>query len=306
MNRSRPGAAGVAALIVGLALTTVVPGSVGRSADAAALNRAGVVVDPGDGSGPHTACVWFEEESITGLELLARSTFDAGIRAFGGLGGAVCSIEGTGCSTDSACLSCGGTQYWAYALANPGDTSFAQAPVGAGSRTVTDGAVDGWRWGSGDPPAFRSIDRICPAAPPTTATAPPPAPQPPPAAPPAIAPGRPQPVPTPTAPGVPASQPSAEAPAPPGSAPTSTTSTSAPSTTVAPTRSVPSTTSSTSSTTTVAAAPEEPGATMAAAAIPGESDSTDDGGGTGPLAVVAMVLAAGLGAGAFWRMRHPG
>ena len=307
MSRSHRTTAGVAALIVGLALTTVVPGAVGRSADAADLKRAGVVVDPGDGSGPHTACVWFEEESITGLELLARSTFDAGIRAFGGLGGAVCSIGGTGCSTDSACLSCGGTQYWAYALANPGDPSFSQAPVGPGSRTVTDGAVDGWRWGSGDPPAFRSIDRICPAAPPTTPTSPAAPPAPPAAAPPAAAPPSPTPGLSPDAPGVPPpSQPLTEAPTTPGSTPAGATSTSAPSTTVVPT-SAPSSTSTTSSTTTVAPAPEGPGATVAAAAIVGgEEEPAGDGGGTGALGVVAMILAAGLGAGAFWRMRRAG
>ncbi len=45
---------------------------------------------------------------------------------------------------------------------------------------------------------------------------------------------------------------------------------------------------------------------MAAAAIPGEGDSAGDAGGTGALAVVAVVLAAGLGAGAFWRMRRAG
>ncbi len=80
--------------------------------------------------------------------------------------------RGRGAAPTRPALSCGGTQYWAYALANPGEGTFSQAPVGAGSRTVTDGAVDGWRWGSGDPPAFRSIERICPAAPPTTPTPP--------------------------------------------------------------------------------------------------------------------------------------
>ncbi len=46
---------------------------------------------------------------------------------------------------------------------------------------------------------------------------------------------------------------------------------------------------------------------MAAAAIVGgEEEPAGDGGGTGALGVVAMILAAGLGAGAFWRMRRAG
>ncbi len=288
------------ALVAGLALTTVVPATVGSSqADAAAVNRAGVVVDPGDGSGPHTACVWFEEESISGLELLARSTFDAGVRAFGGLGGAVCSIDGTGCSTDSACLSCGGSQYWAYAIAAPGATSFTEAQGGAGSRTITDGAVDGWRWGSGEPPVYRSIDRICPASPPPAPIAPPP-PQPP--APVAPSPVRPDPAPAPVAPVTVAP---AGATTTTVAARTGSTTTSVPGSTVV-SSSVPSSTSTPSTpSTTMTTAAEGPDVAVAAAAIRSASESDDgSGGGTGALAVAAVVLAAGLGAGAFWRLRR--
>ena len=286
------------AVLVGMALTTVVPGSVGQTrADAAALHRAGIVVDPGDGSGPHAACVWFEEDSISGLELLARSSFDAGVRAFGGLGGAVCSIDGAGCSTDSACLSCGGAQYWAYATADRGDTSFTQAPAGAGSRTVTDGGVDGWRWGSGDPPAFLPIDRICPAAPPApapprpAATVPvPPAPAP--AAPVAAPPGE-----TPPAPAGPVGASSTT------EAPTNTTSTTVPTSSVVPSTG-PSSTSSSTSTTSTIVEEADPAATVAAAAIVPETDDGDGGGGAGVLGIVAVVLAAGLGSTAVWHLRR--
>ena len=305
MSHHRIALAGALALLVGVALTTVVPGSVGQTrADAAGLHRAGVVVDPGDGSGPHTACVWFEEESISGLELLARSSFDAGVRAFGGLGGAVCSIDGAGCSTDSACLSCGGAQYWAYATAGRGDTSFTQAPAGAGSRTVTDGGVDGWRWGSGDPPAFLPIDRICPATPPAPAPPPPAAPAPAPAPPSPAVPAAP-----PQVPVVPNEVPPAPE-APPGSgsiAPsTSTASSTTPPTTVVPS-SVPSSTTSTSTSTSATADSDaDPAATVAAAAIVPQSGDTDESSGTGVLAIVAVAIAAVLGGTAVWRLRRSG
>lgn len=299
MTPPRIGPFAALAFAAGIALTTVVPASVGPSeADAAALHRAGVIVDPGDGSGPHTACVWFEETSISGLELLARSTFDAGVRAFGGLGGAVCSIDGTGCSADSTCLSCGGTQYWAYATADRGAAAFTQAPAGAGSRTITDGAVDGWRWGSGDPPPFRSIDRICPASPPpapTTPAAAAPAPPPPPEPTPA------PPVPPPVAP---VTVNPAGGPATTVIAATSTAATTVPPST-GPTSTGTSTTTSTSTSTTTTVVSDLPrDAEVAAAAILPESDA--DGGAAGALTIVAVVLAAGVGAVAFWRMRRPG
>lgn len=303
MSHHRIGPAGVLAVLVGMALTTVVPGSVGQTrADAAALHRAGIVVDPGDGSGPHTACVWFEEDSISGLELLARSSFDAGVRAFGGLGGAVCSIDGAGCSTDSACLSCGGAQYWAYATADRGDTSFTQAPAGAGSRTVTDGGVDGWRWGSGDPPAFLPVDRICPAAPPAPAPPRPAAtvPVPPARAPAAPAGGSPVPAPpgeTPPAPGGPVGASSTTA------APINTTSTTVPTSSVVPSTG-PSMTSSSILTTSTIVEEADPAATVAAAAIVPETDDGDGGGGAGVLGIVAVVLAAGLGSTAVWHLRR--
>ena len=293
------------ALLVGLALTTTVPGAVGsHRADAAGLHRAGVVVDPGDGSGPHAACVWFEEDSISGLELLARSNFDAGLRAFGGLGGAVCSIDGTGCSSDSACLTCGGTQYWAYATANPGDVSFARAAGGAGSRTVTDGAVDGWRWGSGDPPVFRSIDRICPTSPPTQPAPPPPAP------PPAAAPA-----PPPAGPPIPVVPDDLRQPAseqrPTAStviATTSTTSTTVPGSSVVSTTSSSPTSTSTSTTSTTTAtaigSDDEPEAAVAAAAMVTEAANDGDGGGASVLAIVSVVIAAGLGGTAVWGLRR--
>ena len=302
MSHRQVGVAGVVALLVGLALTTTVPAAVRSTrADAAGLHRAGVIVDPGDGSGPHTACVWFEEESISGLELLARSSFDAGVRAFGGLGGAVCSIDGAGCSSDSACLTCGGTQYWAYATADPSDVSFAQAPAGAGSRTVTDGAIDGWRWGSGDPPVFRSIDRICPASPPPEPTTPRPAPAPPPAAAPAPPPGGPQ------VRGLPNDLPQQPAtdPAPTATTAvtttTSTTSTTVPRSTVLTTTSTSTTVATTS--TTMIGSDGEPAATVAAAVVP-DAENDADGGGTGALAIVAVAIAVGLGGTAVWRLRR--
>lgn len=136
-------------------------------AGAAATHRAGVIVDTG--SGTHIVVVSFPEDSITGLDLLRRAGADPVVRSFTGQGGGVCALYGVGHTADSSCLgSNDDPRYWGYFLAHGGATSWTYARAGAGSVTVHDGDVDGWRYGNGDSPSFRSFAQLTGTVSPTT------------------------------------------------------------------------------------------------------------------------------------------
>lgn len=137
-----------------------------RAAAAAVEHRAAVVVDTG--TGVTTACVRFTEATITGKQALERAGVDPVFADYGGNGTAVCALCGTGCSSGD-CLTCDARNYWAYHRAAAGSTSYTYSQAGAGSTTVRDGDVEGWRWGSGGPPPFFSIEQVC-GVPATTTT----------------------------------------------------------------------------------------------------------------------------------------
>lgn len=142
-------------------------GVVAIGAGAAATHRAGVIVDTG--SGTHIVVVSFPEDSITGLDLLQRAGADPVVRSFTGQGGGVCALYGVGHTADSSCLgSNDDPRYWGYFLAHGGATSWTYARAGAGSVTVHDGDVDGWRYGNGDSPSFRSFAQLTGTVSPTT------------------------------------------------------------------------------------------------------------------------------------------
>ena len=136
--------------------------------EAQALNRVAIVVDTG--SGPVSRCVSFAEDSISGIEALNRAGLAPVVRGFSGEGGAVCGLNGVGCPADSSCLTCQAPNYWAYYRADNGAGGFAYSSVGAGAIAVTDGDVEGWRWGTGAAPSYRSFGSICPLQPPPTPT----------------------------------------------------------------------------------------------------------------------------------------
>lgn len=128
------------------------------------LNQVGLVVRFGDGS-VITRCIEFNEPEISGHDLLLRSGLDI-IDAFDpGQGVAICSIEGEGCPA-SSCLTCDTPNYWSYWYLADGTWVYSQA--GASNRKVHSGDVEGWRWGSGDPPPVVPFDQIC--TPPPTDT----------------------------------------------------------------------------------------------------------------------------------------
>lgn len=140
-------------------------------------NRAGVVVQFGDGS-VRTACVDLGPEGeITGEELLQRAGL-APVMEYSSLGGIVCSLDSQGCAypQQSCWCQCKGDPcvYWQYY--HLVDGAWAYAPIGASSHTVAAGDVDGWSWGAGAGeqglrPPLLTLEDICAAPAPASPTA---------------------------------------------------------------------------------------------------------------------------------------
>lgn len=131
-----------------------------------APNRAAVVVRVGEDE-VETRCVTFDEETISGQELLARSGLDL-VLDVSGAGVFVCSIAGEGCPAGNCLCQCRGEPctYWSYWRWQEGEWQY--AGLGAAATQVSDGAVDGWSWGPGSvtsaiaPPAV-SFEDVCAA-----------------------------------------------------------------------------------------------------------------------------------------------
>jgi hypothetical protein len=96
------------------------------------------------------AYVAFEEDEISGIELLRRSGIEQVTIPFGGLGEGVCSLEGEGCPASECrrrvCQGSGRDDpYWRYfRQQTPGD--WQPLILGASATEVRDGDVDGWSW----------------------------------------------------------------------------------------------------------------------------------------------------------------
>jgi len=146
-------------LLAALAILLFVPGTTGL---AQAPNRAGLAIQFPDGQ-IETTCVEFEEDQISGLELLNRSGLVVKVDHSSGLGAKVCKIEETGCNypEEDCWCQCQGSPcaYWNYWLLKNGQWVY--SPLGAGSRRLGDGDVDGWAWGDGQPPPHISLGEIC-------------------------------------------------------------------------------------------------------------------------------------------------
>lgn len=146
---------GAAGAVLAMMLFTLVVAAL--AAPAASSNRAGLLVQLGDGT-KLTRCVAFSEPSISGYELLQRSGLDVATTGGDGTGAAICAIEREGCPADN-CFCAFPPNYWSYWLR--GD-EWQLAPVGASSRRVGDGAVDGWIWGDGSSaPVDLDFNAIC-------------------------------------------------------------------------------------------------------------------------------------------------
>ena len=279
---SRMAAALAVAVVVGPVASPASP-----PASAQASGRAAVVVDLGNGD-VRSACVRFTEESISAKDALERAQMQPVFRAYSGQGTAVCALCGKGCPADESCLTCGGSNYWAYHRARAGAVAYSPSAAGVSSTRVRDGDVEGWRWGSGGPPPLMTVDQVCGAAAQPSPPPPPPAdsggsgPSP---APPPSSGGDPQ---SPAPPAQRAPSATLAAPAAPAVAPPETSSTTGPATTE--TIVVP----SPSSTSDIAAASRT------------RSDRNDSGSeGGSPLSLVGFgLLLAAIGAWAAWARRR--
>jgi hypothetical protein len=147
----------------------------GPQAGANDYNRAGLVIDYGDGN-VATFCVSFYEESITGMDVLER----AGRRLeLGFSGGAICAVDGVGCPGNDCWCECrdpsSGCIHWMYWHFLDGKWIYSS--LGAAGYQVHDGDVEGWIWGSGDtgggaqPPVYtmEQLEHLC--QPPSVPTA---------------------------------------------------------------------------------------------------------------------------------------
>ncbi|CAN5554492.1 hypothetical protein BH23CHL5_BH23CHL5_05880 [soil metagenome] len=141
----------LAVIVLGLAFGGFLPGTAIADDDA---NRAGLVVDYGDGTVTY-AIVEFAEDEVSGIELLRLSGIPLVTVDFGGLGAAVCTVRDRGCGIaecrQRVCQTAdAGSPYWRYfRLASDGE--WAPMNRGASASTVVDGDVDGWSWTGRDP-----------------------------------------------------------------------------------------------------------------------------------------------------------
>jgi len=123
------------------------------SALAADFNVAGLVVDYGDGRISY-AWVPFEEDEISGVDLLQRSGLDLVTVGFGGMGEGVCQIDDTGCPVGECrkrlCqTSDPGSPFWRLSNQTaPGEWTFANA--GASASRVHSGDIQAWSWAGSD------------------------------------------------------------------------------------------------------------------------------------------------------------
>ena len=123
-------------------------------AEQPAAHQAALVVRHGDGAMTY-AIVAFPEDEISGMELLRRSGISLITVSFGGLGDAVCTLEGEGCGVgDCRKRVCQtgdpNSPFWQYfRQSSPGQ--WVAVPLGVSSAKVHDGDVDGWSWTGHDP-----------------------------------------------------------------------------------------------------------------------------------------------------------
>jgi len=140
-------------------------GVVAFQSDNTKPNQAAVVVRFEDDH-VESRCVSFEEQQISGFDLLERSQFQIAAQVEG-TGIMACQIDGTGCPTgDCFCQCKGGDEcvYWSYW--RHGEDGWRYSQLGAGTAIVRDGTVDGWSWGPGSlvyavqPPEV-TFDEVC-------------------------------------------------------------------------------------------------------------------------------------------------
>lgn len=158
-NRSRLSLRYLLALVLLLALSLPAVSPIPLAAQRP--SGAGLVIRHGDGR-VVVYYVEFPEPEITGLELLIRSGASVTLANFGGLGAAVCAIDGEGCPAENCfCQSYTSPAFYWHYYRLDASGSWVLQQLGPSSRRIRDGDVDGWAWTSGEsglPPT--SIDEI--------------------------------------------------------------------------------------------------------------------------------------------------
>jgi hypothetical protein len=162
--------------LVALMALLLVLGAAPKPAAAAGDHHAAVIVDTGGAAAPIPVVVTFSGDSISGLEALQLAGADPAVIGFSGLGGAVCALDGVGHpATNATCLGePSDPRFWAYWHVPAGQSGFNESTysrAGAGSVRVHDGDVEGWRYGTGEPPRSVPIDLPAPETPAVTAPA---------------------------------------------------------------------------------------------------------------------------------------
>lgn len=114
--------------------------------------RAGLIVVHGDGN-LRTACVAFDEQEISGTDLIDRSSLSSSLDPTNPMGVLVCALDGEGCSYPAekclcACDQPGECTYWAYFTLSD-DGTWAYSPLGPSMRRLADGDLDAWVWLAG-------------------------------------------------------------------------------------------------------------------------------------------------------------
>lgn len=158
-------------------LLAVPAGTAGTAgtAGAAGTHRALVIVDTG--STTYQRVVTFSSDSITGLQALDLAGANPVVYSYAGQGGAVCRLFGVGRDAGPSCLggADGDNRYWGYFRAPSGTSSFTYSRAGAGSVQVHDGDVEGWKFSTGQAPAWAPVPPLPTTTTTTRAATPPPA-----------------------------------------------------------------------------------------------------------------------------------
>jgi hypothetical protein len=138
-------------------------------------NHAAVVVEHLDGSTVQR-CVAFSGATIRGDDLLIASGIESDLQPLGGMGYAVCQVDGEPSRVPPNCLPSGSDPYWVIFVASGGGP-WATANKGISNLTFADGDAEGFHFypqsGTAPPPMAASP---CPA--PTPKPTPPPTPRP--------------------------------------------------------------------------------------------------------------------------------
>jgi LPXTG-motif cell wall-anchored protein len=146
------------------AITALVGTAAGTSATVAptpalaATSRAVIVI------GSSTSTISFNG-TITGLQALEMVATPETVGY--GQGTAVCKIGGIGNpAIPGECLGETTGKYWSYWRSPPGTNAWTYSGSGAGTSSVSDGSVEGWRYGTGQPPPYHSFCATAGCAPP--------------------------------------------------------------------------------------------------------------------------------------------